>query len=214
MFRPFRLIMLATLSLGVYVGFFQVPDSRPGVADFDPKIVAQREVEAWKAVKGKEEVGAFIAHTMYLREFQRLSWFRSAEAGLEMARTMTQFVGMENRFERVLPNLEGVAMVEKGWKQAKFDAAVVARTQLTWMVTAKNPHLSESSDVAGLMAEEYALRYGVRSEQVYGAAAGRAEAFKLMIRAGTDPEWPMITKLLEESYGALQKSLKGTRELD
>jgi hypothetical protein len=213
MFRPFRLIMLAAISLAVYMGFFQVPDGKGGVADFDPVAVAAREVEAWKADKSKEDLGSFIAHTMYHRELNRYSWFRAADAGIEMSRTMTQFFGMENRYERVLPNLEGVAMVEKGWKQATFDAPIVARTQLTWMVTAKSPLLSESSDVAAQMAEEYAMRYNMRAEQMYAAAAGRAEAFKVMMRSSTDPDWPMITKLLEESYSVLQRTLKGTREV-
>lgn len=213
MLRPFRLIMLAAMSLVVYAGFFQVPDGKAGIADFDPAIVAKREVEAWRADKSKEEMGAFIAHTLFHRELNRYSWFRSADAGIGMARTMTQFLDMQNRFERVLPHLEGVAMVEKDWKQAEFDASRVARAQLTWMVTAKNALLAESSDVAGQMAEEYAMRYGLRSDQMYAATAGRAEAFKVMMRATTDPDWPMIGKLLEESYGVLQKTLRGTREV-
>jgi hypothetical protein len=211
MLNPFRLIMLAALSLGVYAGFFQVADGKPGPADFDPKVVAQREVEAWKADLAKEEMGAFIAHTMFFRELNRYSWFRAVDAGISMSRVMTQFITMSNRFERVLEDLEGVTLVEKTWKQASFDSAAAARTQLTWMVTAKNPRLAESADVAGLMAEEYGARYGMRGDQFYGAAAGRAEAFKMMLQAGTDPDWPTITKLLEESYGALQKALNGQR---
>ena len=207
MFRPFRLIMLAVLSLGTYVGFFQIPDDKPGVADFDPQVVAQHEIEAWQAAKGNEEVGAFIAHVLQARELHRYSWFRAAQAGLDMARTTSQFVDLRGRYERVLPSLEAVAAVEKGWKQAAFDPAVVARTQLNWMVTARMPNLNDTNEIAAQMAEEYGLRYGLRSDQMFSAAAGRAEAFKIMITSTTDPDWPGIRQLLEESYGVLQKTL-------
>ena len=53
MFRPFRLIMLAALALVVYIGFFQVPDDKPGVADFDPSVVAKREIEGWQPAAGR-----------------------------------------------------------------------------------------------------------------------------------------------------------------
>jgi hypothetical protein len=210
MLRPFRLIMLATLTLGVYMGFFQVPDDRAGVADFDPAVVAQHEIEAWQAAKGKEEVGAFIAHVLQARELHRYSWFRAGQAGLDMARTTTRFVDLRGRYERVLPNLEAVATVEKDWKQLSFDPAVVARTQLNWMVTARMPNLNDTNEIASQMAEEYALRYGFRTDQMFSAAAGRAEAFKFMINATTDPDWAGISKLLQDSYVELQKTLRNT----
>lgn len=211
MFRPFRLIMLAALALVVYAGFFQVPDSKPGVGDFDPLVVTEHEIEAWQAAKAHEEVGTFIAHVLQMRELHRYSWFRAAQTGLDMGRSTSRFVDLRGRYERVLPNLEAVAMVEKEWKQASFDPAVVARTQLNWMVTARMPDLNDTNDIAAQMAEEYALRYGMRSDQMFTAAASRAQAFKLMITSTTDPDWAEISKLVEESYVALKKTLQAPR---
>lgn len=211
MFRPFRLIMLAVLGLAVYAGFFQSPGGKAGIADFDPAIVAAREVEAWKAAKTKEEVGTMIAHVFQLRELHRFSWFRAVQAGMDMGRTTSRFVDMTGRYERVLENLEAVAAVEKAWKKADFDPAVVARTQLNWMVTLRTPNLSESGDPAGEMAAEYGLRWGLRGDQMYTAAAARTEAFKIMITSTVDPDWDGITKMLEESYVQLQKTLRATR---
>ncbi len=210
MLRPFRLIMLTALGFGVYMGFFQVPDNRPGIAEFDPVVVAQHEIEAWQAAKGKEEIAAFAAHVLQVRELHRYSWFRAAQAGLDMARTTTTFVDLRGRYERVLPNLEAVAAIEKGWKHLEFDPAVVARTQLNWMVTARMPNLNDTNDIASEMAAEYGLRYGFRSDQMFSAAAGRAEAFKLMITSTTDPDWPGISTLLQQSYVELQKTLRNT----
>jgi hypothetical protein len=208
MFRPFRLVMLALLALGVYVGFFQYPNDKGGVADFDPAIVAKRELEAWQAAKGNEDFGAFIAHVLQMRELHRYTWFRAAQTGLDMARTSMLFVDLRGRYERVLPNLEAVASVEKGWRDAAFDPAVVARTQLNWMVTARMPNLGDATEIAAQMAEEYGLRYGLRPDQMFAAAAPRAEAFKLMITTDVDPDWPGILALLEQSYRALQQALR------
>lgn len=211
MFRPFRLIMLGLLALGVYAGFFQVPSDKPGVAEFDPVIVAKREVEAWQAARAHEEVGAFVAHVLQARELHRFSWFRAAQAGLDMARTTTRFVDLRARYERVLPNLEAVAEIEKGWKKLDYNSADVARIQLNWMVTARMPNLNDTNDIASQMAEEYGMRYGMRSDQMFTPAASRAQAFKLMITSTTDPDWPGITELLIESYTSLQKALLGSR---
>lgn len=211
MFRPFRLIMLALLALGVYAGFFQVPSDKPGVAEFDPVVVAKREVEAWQAARAHEEVGAFVAHVLQARELHRYSWFRAAQVGLDMARTTTRFVDLRARYERVLPNLEAAAEVEKGWKKLDYNSADVARMQLNWMVTARLPNLNDTNEIASQMAEEYGMRYGMRSDQMFTPAASRAQAFKLMITSTTDPDWPGITELLIESYASLQKTLRGSR---
>lgn len=211
MFRPFRLIMLAALALGVYAVFFQIPMDRRGVADFDPEMVAQRELEAWQASKSREEVGAFIAHVLHQRELHRYTWFRAARTGLDMARATTRFVELRGRYERVLPNLEAVAEVERAWKNLTYDPAAVARFQLNWMVTARMPDLNDTNEIASQMAEEYALRYGRRPDQMFSAAASRAEAFKIMILSTTDPDWAGIGQLLNASYRALQAALEDER---
>lgn len=208
MFRPFRLIMLAALTLGVYMGFFQVPDDKGGVADFDPSVVAKHELEAWQAAKAKEEFGTFVAHTLQMRELHRYSWFRAAQTGLDMARTSLVFGDLRGRYERVLPNLEAVAAVEKTWKNAAFEPAEVARAELNWMVTARMPLLNDLNEVSAQMAEDYGLRFGLRSDQMFAAAAPRAEAFKTLITATVDPDWPSILALLEQSYRSLQQALR------
>lgn len=213
MFRPFRLIMLATLVFGVYVGFFQVPMDRGGVADFDPAVVTKHEIEAWQASKAREEVGTFIAHTLHQRELHRYTWFRAAQTGLDMTRMSGRFVFVDfrGRYDRVLPYLESVATVERDWKKLSFDPSVVAQTQLNWMVTARMWDANDSGSIASQMAEEYAMRYGLRPDQMFDAASRRAEAFKLMILSTVDPDWPAIASLLEESYRTLQATLRDAR---
>jgi hypothetical protein len=208
MLRPFRLIMLAALALGTYVGFFQIPDDKPAVWDFDPAIVAKRELEAWQAGRANEEFGAFMAHVFQMRELHRYTWFRAGQTGLDMAKTSLLFADLRGRYERVLPNLEAVATVEKNWKGAAFDPAAVARAQLNWMVTARMPNLNDLNEISSQMAEDYGLRYGMRSDQLFAAAAPRAEAFKTLITSEVDPDWASILALLEQSYTALQRALR------
>lgn len=207
MFRPFRLILLAALALGVYVGFLQYPAGKSGVADFDPPVVALHERDAWRAARANEEVATFTAHVLQMRELHRYSWFRAAQAGFDMAGASLTFPNLSSRYERVLPNLEAVATVEKNWKRAAFDPAVVARTQLNWMVASRMPNLDDLNEIAAQMAEEYGLRFGLRPNQMFAAAAPRAEAFKMMITGGADPDWPAILALLEQSYVALRQAL-------
>jgi hypothetical protein len=208
MLRPFRLIMLAALALGVFIGFFQVPDDKFDVADFDPSFVATREMEGWRAGRANEEYGAFIAHMLQMRELHRYTWFRAVQTGIDTARTSLVFGDLRGRYERVLPNLEAVASVQKTYRKAAFDPAIVARTQLNWMVTARLPNLNDLNEISGQMAEEYGLRYGLRTDQMFAAAQPRAEAFKMMITSEGDPDWPAILALLEQSYTALQRALR------
>lgn len=208
MFRPFRLIMIAALALVVYAGFFQIPNDKPGIADFDPSFVAMREMEGWRAGRADEEYGAFIAHMLQMRELHRYTWFRAVQTGIDTARTSLVFSDLRGRYERVLPNLEAVAQVEKSFKNAAFDPALVARTQLNWMVTARMPNLNDLNEISAQMAEEYGLRYGLRSDQMFAAAQPRAEAFKMLITTQGDPDWPAILALLEQSYTALQRALR------
>lgn len=125
-----------------------------------------------------------------------------------MAGASLRFPDLNARYERVLPNLEAVAAVEKTWKAAAFDPAAVARKQLDWMVTTRMQNLNDLNEIAAQMAEEYGMRYGLRSDQMFAAAAPRAEAFKTMLLSENEPDWPSILALLEQSYTALQQALR------
>jgi hypothetical protein len=48
----------------------------------------------------------------------------------------------------------------------------------------------------------------MRPDQMFAAAAPRAEAFKLMITSDVDPDWPAILAFLEQSYTALKQALR------
>jgi hypothetical protein len=207
MLSPGRLILAALAAACVYGLFVAAPPGPRGEGQYDAAVLAAREVEVWKAVRGREEFGVYLALVPMLREQHRYTWFRAAQASYYLSRAMTAFPGMRTRYERVLPDLEAAAAVERDWMGSTFDPAQVARAQLNWWVTRQMPNLNSVGQVAPLIAEEYSLRYRVASDAVMDAAFRRAEAADLADHGGADPDWRSITKLLTESHRAVQVAL-------
>ncbi len=210
MFRPFRILVLGALALFLYAAFYAAPGNKPDADAFDPDTVASYELEMWKAAKGHSELSIFLNSVMMLRDVHRLTWFRAVQDAYSASRALNGFVFLTAKYERVLPDLEAALEVEKAAKQLNFDAPAVARMQLNWMVA---PRLTTANDndtghIAALMAEEYGPRFRLRPDQVYAATAPRAEAYKMWITSGTDPDYATIGKLLVESYRALQLTLQ------
>ncbi|MEO7190875.1 MAG: hypothetical protein ABI051_07430 [Vicinamibacterales bacterium] len=208
MFRPLRLIMLAILGFLVYWGFFAVPGNNKSETAFDPDQLAARELAVWQSARSGEELPTFLNTVEMLREQYRYSWFRAAHAGYYLARATGQFVPMATRFERVLPDLEEAATVERDWRGATFKPTDAARAQLTWWVTLKMPNLSDNDDVPALIAKDYSIRYGISAGELYETATYRAEAVRLRDSTKLDPDWAAIGKLLSRSYKALHTTLQ------
>jgi hypothetical protein len=209
MFSPGRLLGLGILVFGVYVGFFATPAGGPAAADFDPELVARYEASAWRAARVEEEFSTFVNCLMYQRELHRLSWFRAAESALPLSRAVMQFPAMANRFERIMPQLEQVAAIEKGWKGADFDPFMLARVQLNWMVTARDPRRSTNaqSSVAD-MAEDLGQRFGMDASYMSAPAADRAQAFQVILGQRSDPDWESVTEQLARAYAHLKTIIR------
>ena len=213
MLSPGRLVLAALLAALVYGGFYAVPAGDRAEGRFDPERLASREVEVWKATQAREEWGAYIAVVPMLREQCRYSWFRAAQASFYVARAMTTFVTLRGRYERVLPDLEDAATIERDWMGATFDPAAVARAQLNWWVTRRMLNLNSVDQIASLIADEYRLRYNVPESLVMDAALRRAEAADMAEAGGGDPNWSAVTKLLVESNRRLQQAVARPRAL-
>ena len=203
--------MVATLAFGAYLFFFAVPENVRDDAAFDPAVVARHEVEAWKAAEANQEFAIYPSVALMLREQHRFSWFRAAQASYYLSRAMYEFTDMTNRFERVMPDLEGAAAVERAWKNAEFNSGAVARAQLNGWAASKAPNQGDPGVTAGIIAEEYALRYGLPAGEFLAAAGYRGEATRLLQHTSADPDWVTMEKLLTESYRALQAALEQGR---
>jgi len=207
MLRPFRLLLLAALAAGVYAGFFWIPAHPAPDGPFDGAIVATHEAAAWQAVRARQDFAVYFSFVQMLRERHRYTWFRAAESAFYLARASNTFLGLQSRYERVLPDLETVATIEKTWYKASFDPATVARAELNWWVTRRMQNLNSTDQIAALIAEEYALRYPAARGGGSEAASLRAQAAKVLDDGGVDPDWPTITQFLTQSYRALGAAL-------
>ena len=213
MFSPGRLLTFGIFAFLVYMGFYAVPGGMAGPSDFDPEEVARHEVAAWRAARVREELPTFMSCVLYQRELHRMSWFRAVESGMALSKVLTTLPQMTNRFERSLPQLEQVASIEKTWKEAEFDPARVARSQLNWMITTKNPRQGDNAQrSAGDMADEWGMRFGIQPVFMFPAASDRADAFRQILGQPADPDWDQLTLLLTRSYTTLKTTLARARD--
>ena len=211
MLSPGRLFATAFFAACVYGLFFAVPAGPRAEGQFDPERLAALEIDVRKAARGHEQFGVYIALVPMLREQYRYSWFRAGQAAYPLARATTAFVDMRARYERVLPDLEDAAAIERDWMSSTFTPSAVARAELDWWVTRRLPNLSGADQVAPMIAQEYALRYQVPVGAMMDAAERRAHAEDLIDQGGVDPNWAVVTTALAESYQALHRALNRPR---
>jgi len=207
MFRPFRIVMVLALGVGIYTGFFQTPPDPHVVNAFDADKAATFHLESWKALKEHRDFGFYFNLVQRLREQHRYTWWKAGLQGFYLSRATTQFAEMHNRYERALADLEDAAAVEHSWTNGKYDPKAAARTQLDWWVTRKMPGLDDVDHVAELMANEWAIRYGVGQDRVVGATLPMSQAMRLFDEGGDKPDWALIGRLLNESYKNLKAGL-------
>ncbi len=211
MLRPFRLVMLAIVAAGVYGGFFWVPTEAGPDGPFDAGRVASFEAAAWQSARAHQDFAVYANLVQMLREHHRYSWFRAMESGFYLARATTTYSSMEaqSRFDRLLPDLEAAANVEKAWTNASFDPADVAKAQINWWAFRRRRD-STADRIGALLAEEYALRYPQAGGRATDAAHLKAQAIKMVDESGVDPDWPAITDALTNSYRALGAAIAQT----
>jgi hypothetical protein len=213
MFSPGRLLTLGIFAFLIYMGFYATPGNAPGAAAFDPAVVARHEAAAWQAAAVREEFSTIVSCIMYQRELHRMSWFRAAESGMALSKAVSQFPGMTSRYERIMPQLEQVATIEKTWKGTEFDPVAVARFQVNWMTMARNTQQANNSQRAVTeMAEELGLRFGLSSGYMMAIASDRAEAYRAILPRNSSPDWDHVTQLLTRAYTNLQTTLARAAE--
>jgi len=208
MFRPGRLFTFAILGAIVYFGFFSVPPGPRAADAFDPDELAKYEVAAWKAQKEKAVYTLFTSLAQFSREQNRYPWWKAGMVGFDLSRATSEFEEMRGRYERVLPDLEEAATIQKEWLNADFDPAEVARAQLNWWVQRRMPNLNSNDQIGEQMSQEYALRYEVTPDRVIGAAILRAQALEVRDEPTDKTNWPLVLRLLKESYRSLKAGLK------
>jgi len=199
-------VAVIVLALGGYVVTAAPPGPR-SLRDFDPRRVAQLELSMWQAYYARQNVRLFGLLVTMLREQYRYSWATALREGVHLARAAATFGSSRDRYEQVLPDLEAGYTVARDWLHAGFDPAAVARAELAWWVARRIPGQNDPEHVGGLIADEYALVYGVPRDAVLAAGIARARAGRLRDLQDQTPDWNSIGRMLDESYVQLHAAV-------
>lgn len=198
--------LLAAAAL-YYLGAVHTPPGPRSLWAFDPRRMADLEVQMWRAYYRKEKIRLFGLLVTMLHEQNRYPWAKAARAGYHLARAAAAFGDARSNYDRVLPDLERAYTISRDWNGAGFDPGQVARAELAWWVARRKPGANTADQVGALIADEYALLYEVPRERVLQAALLRAQAAALRDEGGAQPDWQTISRLLEDSYQRLHAAL-------
>jgi hypothetical protein len=178
---------------------------------FDPDRTADLELDMWRAYYGHQRVRLFKDLVALLHDQNRYSWAKSAAAAFHLARAAATFSDLRTNYEQVLPDLERAYTISRDWNRAPFDPAAVARAELAWWVARREPGHDSPAQVGALIAQENALLYDVRADEVLDASVLRARAGRLRDDGGERADWIEVSRLLHESYRKLHEAVNATR---
>jgi hypothetical protein len=204
-----RLWLAAAFTIAITLGIYGLTSaSGPrSVNEFDAGRVADLELRMWQAYYAKEKVRLFALLVTMLREQYHYSWATAVDEGFHLARAAAVFGDAKPNYEQVLPDLEKGYGVAKDWLEASYDPAQVARAELAWWVARRIPGQNSAEHVGELMADDYALFYGMPPSRMLHPALLRAQAGALRDAEASDPDWTTIGALLKQSYRELHEAL-------
>jgi hypothetical protein len=212
MLRPTRVVMIVALILLVYTGFFATPVGSRVEGAFDPDVLAHREAAVWRAEGAGEDFSVYFAMVLQMREQERYTWFRAAQAGFYSARALMTFDGVHSHYEQVLPDLEDAATIERDWMITPMNPADVARAELNWWMSRRSRDFHTVDAVSSLMADAYGARYHMDADRLRAAATLRTQALLQWDESRSDPDWTSIERRLAEAYKALKNVLQRERQ--
>jgi hypothetical protein len=211
MLTPSRLVLLLVLGLLTYIVFFSVPVGHPGAAAFDPARLASLEQAVMQAEYERHSVRLFFSIVAKLREEQRYTWFRAADAGFHRTRAILSSRSARVHYDIVLPDLVRAYEIEREWRGVEFDATAAAKAELDSWMARRRIEINTPDYVSGLMAESDAIRYNASHDQMRGAALAKLRALELRDNGGGSPDWNAIRVALIESYRIVHQILRPKR---
>jgi len=189
----------------VVIGYCLWPRS-PSMAKFNPEQMAQREAEAWKALR---ELNTLRATGNYYRIYDLQHGFNPVRS-LTMARDMTSalygiFRSPEPGDQEVfIPQLVQVYVIARRDSEAEFDASAVAR--LEFLVWARVTEEAEASQLEQVLIPFWNGLYGSQSESYAAAAKSRATALTAAFYPpSNEVDWMEVQSKLTDSWQKLRK---------
>ena len=211
MLKPSRWFGLLILGFLTYIVFFSVPPGSPRAGTFDPATLGALELAVFQAEHEKHSVRLFVNIVAKLREEQRYTWFRAADAGFHRTRAILSSRSARVHYDIVLPDLVRAYEIERDWRGVDFDAEAVARAELDSWMARRRTEVNTPDYVSGLMAESDAIRYNASHDQMRSAALMRLRAIELRESGGSSPDWNAIRVALIDSYRIVHQILRPRR---
>jgi hypothetical protein len=191
--------------------------------DFDPDELAALETRVWKAYYRHQPARIFGNLVKALHAQAGVSWPRAVAASLLLARAGIGFSRATGDYERFAPDV--VRAYRLMGLPEDVDVEAVARYELRWWVIRREIGVPSGEAAGDVIADQYAVLYGLPRERVAEAARLRGMAAEVRDRgAAEDPEgstgpgrayWPKVAKLLRDSYRSLRTALDtGTTEYE
>jgi hypothetical protein len=182
---------------------------------FDPDRLAVLELRMWKAYYRREPVRLFGLLVRGLREQANVSLPRAVLAATFLTKAAAGFARATGDYHRFAPD------IARGYRllgmPRDIDVDAVARHELAWWVVRRDMGLAAGVAAGESITRLYAAMYGVPEADVADAGRLRGLAAEVRDRGATvDPDgprgpgdayWPMVARLLRESYRSLSVAI-------
>jgi hypothetical protein len=205
--RVAALVFLLVAAGGGYA-LLAAPSGPRSIRQFEPARLASLELDMWQAYYAKENVRLFRLLVVMLREQYNYSWATATREAFYLARAAATFGNARSNYEAVLPDLEAAYAIARDWTSAGYQPAAVARAELAWWIARRMPGQNSAEQVGKLIADEYALLYGMPPDVLLESAVLRARAGALRDSQATAPDWTTIERLLVQSYQSLHRVVR------
>ncbi len=178
---------------------------------FDPDRLALLELRMWKAYYRGQPARLFALLVRAVREQANASLPRAALAAVFLTKAAARFARATGDYGRFAPD------VARGYRllglPREVDVVEVARHELAWWVVRREMGLAAGEAAGESITRLYAALYGVPEAAVADAGRLRGLAAEVRDRGATadrdgptgqgDAYWPLVARLLRESYRSL-----------
>lgn len=191
---------------------------KESLAIVDPKELAKKEIEVWKAYYKKDRVDMGENIAQMLKAQYEIERERDAQrVGQKFVVALTKFSSLPMNTtdiqydEEVKPLLREAYQTLKEATHASWDADEVASADLAWWVARRRNSTSDPRIVGDKIAHLYGLLYGKKEEIVLKEAGYRRAEAALDRDLCQDewkrqPDWDFLSYKLAKSYEQLYKN--------
>lgn len=216
-FWLWRLALVALL-IWIIVDLF-VPRQN-SIRQFDPKEVAQLEMDMWRSYYDKKPLLLFWQLAGGLRSQFHAPFWRSFELAFRATKAAFVFKQGKSRaeYEKTLPGLITYYEAIQELAIEQFDIRNVAKLELEWWIVHRQRERYSYADLANALIQTSAALYTQPAASFNHYGQLRAEAMRLCDEAGrrpggaTEADWQRINQELGRAWSALHQAV-GDRSL-